>query len=160
MRHILALTAFSLLTTCTSSTAIFELNIADAVSFTIPSKETTVKKQGDSLVISMINDQSLIITEAFSDALPNTIADNSYSSFMDQVFADNTNQTKYGTETLKFKTAIEIGGYHEKSKFSKNHFNYYIWNLDNNRFLAIISDNNSKYYIQILGINTKSNKFL
>ncbi len=119
-----------------------------------------VVKSGDFIAIVGENDSKLAITENFTFDINQGEKIDS-NSFFDQLYQENEDSnTVLGKYTGEFRIGLQIDGYIKKRKFSKNGSTVYLWLKKNNQFVAIVNDDSSEYFLNIVGENINAEKVI
>jgi len=158
LKYFIIFTLFSFLVGCANSPIDLVISNKYAVSDLIGMNK--VIKSGEFIAVIGKNDKKLAITENSKFGFDNSILVDS-KVFFDHLYNDSENiDTKLGKYVREFRSGFLLDGFQKKEILVKNDSTVYIWISDDNKFVAIVNDHSSEYFLNIVGENVSPKKIL
>jgi len=156
-RQVIRFAAALLFISCVAACATNALNVRISHDIQFKNLEgfSHVVKMGDMIALTDNGKKKLVITENFAlDLSLNHQAQLDAAAFFDQVYNENFDlNDPASNKAQQFRNSLLFDGFISKERFSSGHYTVYCWNQLNNRFIAIISDKQSQYFLNVIGEN-------
>ena len=157
LKYLIIFVAIFLISGCASKG--IDLQISNGYEISALTKVTKIIKSGDFIAVIGGNNKKLAITENFTlDFGQEKI--NSKDVFYKIYNETEDRSTHLGKIINEFRIGLGIKGYISKKMHEKANSTVFVWTMADNKFIAIVNDNKSGYFLNIIGENVDQSKIL